>query len=116
MARGAGWALFGSDPLFLGTCPQNEFLGLGTGSSCGLCHSSTSLSWAQRLLPGSGSQLQALGLKGKSCAVIPVKYPLSGINSFRKIMELSLAKQLHFTRGEPTGNVTSHKPELPATR
>lgn len=83
------------------------------------CHPSTSLRClGHRLFPGSSSQLRAFGLKGKSSAVIPGKFPLSGNKSSPRTMELSLVKLPHFTRGNtsPRGIVTSHKPELPATR
>ena len=40
-----------------------------------------SLSSAQRLSPGRIDQLGALGLKSKSSALTPVKYPLSGVDS-----------------------------------
>lgn len=86
------------------TWPQNAFL--GERGWLWLSPQSLRVSWAQRLLPGSGRQLGALGLRAKSLQLLLSSIPFSGAHSLplggcqaHRTLERNPVK-LPFTQGE----------------
>lgn len=124
--RGERWAFFGSDPLLLLTCPQNEFLGVGDREWLWAVSpqyltvlGTEAIAWQWQ--SASGPWPQGRKLCNDSCQITPFWNQVvssRGAAKAHRTVELRLVKLPHFTCGErnPRGMVTSHKADLPATR